>query len=145
MSGKIIAICTSEKKGTQKKEIDSANIVENYGIQGDAHGGSGHRQVSLLGKESIDKMRNRGIDISHGAFGENIVTEGIDLLSLPLGAKLKLGRDVFGEVTQIGKECHNPCAIYHTVGDCIMPREGIFIKILRGGSLNKGDDIVESE
>lgn len=137
--GKVVAVCISEKKGTLKKEVSEVTFVEDRGIKDDAHFGPGIRQVSLLASESIEKMKNRGVSIHHGSFGENVITEGIDLVSFPVGTKLKIGHDVLCEVSQIGKECHNPCAIYHTVGDCIMPREGIFIKVITGGSVKKGD------
>ncbi len=138
---RIIAVCISKEKGKAKKEISEGILVENFGLKGDAHGGAGHRQVSLLSSESIEKMRNKGIDLPCGIFGENIVTEGIDLISLPVGTQLKLGNSAICEVTQIGKECHSPCIIYHTVGDCIMPREGIFVRILMGGTIKYGDNI----
>ncbi|MEQ8169034.1 MAG: MOSC domain-containing protein [Candidatus Eremiobacterota bacterium] len=138
---RIIAVCISKEKGTAKKEIPEGILIENFGLKEDAHGGPWHRQVSLLASESIEKIRNKGIDLPSGVFGENIVTEGIELISLPVGTKLKLGNTAICEVTQIGKECHSPCIIYHTVGDCIMPREGIFVRILSGGTIKHGDNI----
>lgn len=138
--GKIIAICISEKKGIAKTPRESITLVENYGIQDDAHAGKWHRQVSFLSLERIEEFRSRGAKVDFGAFGENIVSEGIDLKKLPVGTRLSSG-DVLLEVTQIGKECHDHCAIYYSVGDCIMPREGIFTKVLRGGTLKAGDEI----
>lgn len=141
MSGKIIAVCTSEKKGMRKKNIGQSELVENFGIKDDAHGGDWHRQVSLLAIESIDKMRAKGLDVNPGDFAENLTTEGIDLVSLPIGTKLKIGASGLGEVTQIGKECHTRCAIYYQAGDCVMPKEGIFIKVLQGGPVAVDDPI----
>jgi MOSC domain-containing protein YiiM len=112
-------------------------VRENYGIEGDAHAGDWHRQVSLLAQESIDKMRALGLDVTTGDFAENITTSGIDLVSLPIGSRLTMG-DVLLEVTQIGKECHTRCAIYYQAGDCVMPREGIFARVLRGGRITPG-------
>ena len=141
MMGKIVAVCLSDKKGTQKSNIGSANIVAEHGIEHDAHAGPGHRQVSLLADESVEKMRHKGLDLTYGDFGENIITQGVDLVGLPVGTRLKLGDSVVGEVTQIGKVCHKRCAIYYQAGDCIMPREGIFIKILIGGTVSSGDPV----
>jgi len=138
--GKIIAVCISEKKGIAKTPRESITLVENYGIQDDAHAGKWHRQVSFLSLERIEEFRSRGAKVDFGAFGENIVSEGIDLKKLPVGTRLSSG-DVLLEVTQIGKECHDHCAIYYSVGDCIMPREGIFTKVLRGGTLKAGDEL----
>lgn len=141
MKGKILAVCVSEKKGTQKENVGSGEVKANHGIKGDAHSGAWHRQVSLLANESIEKMRKLGLELDYGDFGENIVTQGIDLLTLGVGSKLRLGDSVIGEITQIGKVCHDRCAIYHKTGDCIMPREGIFIKILTGGKVSVGDTV----
>jgi MOSC domain-containing protein YiiM len=142
MSSKIVSINISDKKGIRKKPVDEAVINENSGIQGDAHASSKwHRQVSLLALESIKKMQSMGIDVQPGDFAENITTEGIDLLSLPLGTRIKIGSEVIGEVSQIGKECHSRCAIYYQAGDCVMPKEGIFIRILKGGRIKKDDNI----
>jgi len=138
---RIIAVCISKEKGTAKEEIAQGILVEKFGLKGDAHGGPWHRQVSILSSESIEKMRNKGVNLPFGVFGENIVTEGIELISLPVGTQLKLGNSAICEITQIGKECHSPCIIYHTVGDCIMPREGIFVRILTGGTIKYGDNI----
>ena len=115
--------------------------MENYGLKDDAHAGDWHRQVSLLAMESIDKIRAKGLDVEPGDFAENITTLGIDLVHLPIGTRLNVGDEVLMEVTQIGKECHTKCAIYHQVGDCVMPREGIFAKVLKGGTVKKGDPI----
>ncbi len=145
MDGKIISINLSEKKGEPKKPVDEARIVENYGIEGDAHASSEwRRQVSLLAIESIRKMQELGIDVSPGSFAENITTEGIDLLSLPVGTRLRLGNSVIGEVSQIGKICHERCAIYDKAGDCVMPKEGIFIWVLTSGKVKAGDPILIS-
>ncbi len=138
--GKVLALCVSENKGTAKKEITEALFIENYGIEGDAHAGNWHRQVSLLAFEKIDQFRNRGGKVDFGDFGENMVVEGIELWALPIGTKLMAG-NVELEVTQIGKVCHDRCHIYYSVGDCIMPREGVFCKVLKGGLLKQGDFI----
>ena len=140
--GKILAVCTSEKKGTKKSPSDEVDIEENYGIVRDAHADRRtHRQVSLLAVESINKMRHRGFDLNPGDFAENITTEGIDLVSLPVGTKILTGDGVVLEMSQIGKECHAACTIRRQVGDCIMPQEGIFAKVIRGGTLKPGDII----
>lgn len=136
---KIVAVCTSENKGERKKNIGEAKLIENHGIEGDAHAGDWHRQVSLLGLESIDKMREKGLNVNPGDFAENLTTEGIVLFELPIGTKLRIGSEAQGEVTQIGKVCHDRCAIYYQAGDCVMPREGIFIKVLNGGPVKVGD------
>lgn len=140
MGGKVFAVCVSDNKGERKKPVDSVEIRENHGIVGDAHSGEWHRQVSLLALESIRKMQEMGLDVTCGDFAENITTEGIDLPSLPIGTQLAIG-ETLTEVTQIGKECHTRCAIYHQAGDCVMPREGIFVKVLKGGHVKKGDKI----
>ena len=140
--GKIVAVCTSEKKGTVKTPVGSIIVEEDFGVSGDAHADyQTHRQVSLLAVESIDKMRSRGFELNFGDFAENITTEGIDLLSLPVGTRLLAGDEVVMEMSQIGKECHAACAIRQQVGDCIMPREGIFAKVVHGGTLKPGDSI----
>jgi len=141
MSGKIIAVCLSNKKGVVKKEVVSGIFIEDYGLQCDAHAGKWHRQVSLLGIESIDKMKTKGIDIKFGDFAENLTTEGIILAKLPLGTRLKIGENALLEVTQIGKKCHHDCEIKKKIGDCVMPREGIFTRVLKGGKVNAGDSI----
>ena len=138
--GKILAICISEKKGIQKSPIDSAVLLEDWGIEGDAHGGKWHRQVSLLSFEKIEDFRAKGADVDFGAFGENLVVEGFDLRKIPVGSRFQIG-DALLELTQIGKERHSHCAIFHAVGDCIMPREGVFTKVLKGGSIKVGDEI----
>jgi MOSC domain-containing protein YiiM len=139
--GKVIAVCTSPDKGMRKKNVGSGKLVIDFGLEGDAHGGKWHRQVSLLAIESIDKMRKAGLDVGPGDFAENITTEGIDLVALPIGSKVKIGDEAIGEVTQIGKECHHGCAIRQQAGDCVMPREGIFIKVLNEGQVKVGDII----
>jgi MOSC domain-containing protein YiiM len=139
--GKIIAVCTSENTGERKKNNGQGMLLVNHGLEGDAHAGDWHRQVSLLAMESIKKMQDKGLDVGPGDFAENLTTEGIELVSLPIGTKLRLGEEAMGEVTQIGKKCHNRCAIYYQAGDCVMPREGIFIRILQGGQVRAGDII----
>ncbi len=138
--GKILAICISEKKGTQKKVVDSAVLKPDWGIVGDAHAGNWHRQVSLLSIEKIEDFRAKGVEVDFGAFGENLVVEGFDLRNIPAGTKLQAGEAVL-ELTQIGKECHSHCNIYHTMGDCIMPREGVFAKVVKGGGISPGTEM----
>jgi MOSC domain-containing protein YiiM len=140
MPGRVVAVCISEKKGERKKPVREVSVRENYGIEDDAHAGDWHRQISLLAMESIKKMQAKGLDVTTGDFAENITTEGIDLPSLPIGTWLAIG-DTLTEVTQIGKECHTRCAIFHQAGDCVMPREGIFVKVLRGGTIRNNDTI----
>ena len=141
--GKVLEINISEKKGVVKTPISEGNFIVDFGLEGDAHGGDWHRQISLLGNESIDKMRRDGVeDLDFGSFAENITTEGIILYELPVGTKLKIG-DTIQEVTQIGKECHSGCAIAQKVGDCVMPKEGIFTKVLKAGKVKVGDCIEE--
>ena len=138
---KVVAVCISEKKGEQKHEIPVAELRENHGIVGDAHAGTWHRQVSLLGVESVAKVQQHvSLPLSHGAFAENILTEGICLYKLPVGTKLRIGQ-ALAEVTQIGKECHSDCAIRKAAGDCVMPREGIFVRVLAGGAVRAEDPI----
>lgn len=139
--GTIRAISVSKEKGTQKTNVMGADMKADHGIVGDAHAGQWHRQVSLLGVESIIKMIEKGANVKPGNFAENITTQGIDLPSLPIGTKLKVGKDAIIEVTQIGKECHAHCEIYQQIGDCIMPREGIFAKVLKGGFIHEVDRI----
>lgn len=139
---KIFAISTSENKGERKKNVEKAMLLKNIGIEGDAHAGFAHRQVSLLAIESVEKMRAKGLDVNPGDFAENLTTEGLDLVSLPIGTRLKAGKGVYLRVTQIGKECHNRCAIYYQAGDCVMPREGIFTEVLLGGQIFAGDPLV---
>lgn len=138
--GKILAVCVSEKKGTQKVSKDYVMLVKDWGIQGDAHGGKWHRQVSMLSFEKIDDFRKRGAQVDFGAFGENLVVEGFNLSSLPIGTKFKIG-DAILEMTQIGKECHSHCEIFKKMGECIMPREGIFCVVTEGGKVQPGDEI----
>ncbi len=141
MTGRVVAINTSDKKGMRKKPIKEALIKADYGIEGDAHASSEwHRQVSLLALESIKKMQALGLDVKPGDFAENITTEGINLPELPIGTRMTIG-GVEAEVSQIGKECHTRCAIYYQAGDCVMPKEGIFIKVIKGGKIKEGDII----
>jgi len=137
MSATVLAVCISQNKGERKQPVAAVELVPDHGIAGDAHAGDWHRQVSLLAQESIDKMRAMGLDVSAGDFAENITTSGIDLVSLPIGSRLELG-SVLLEVTQIGKECHTRCAIYYQAGDCVMPKEGIFARVLKGGVVTAG-------
>ncbi len=140
--GTIIAVCTSTEKHVQKDDVGSALLVEELGLEGDAHAGFAHRQVSLLADESIDKMRELGLkDLRPGAFGENLTTRGLDLVSLPVGQRLRVGKEVILEVSQIGKECVDRCAIYYKAGDCIMPKEGIFARVIKGGWVMNDDKI----
>lgn len=138
--GKVIAVCTSPEKGTQKTAVAEGNFIEDYGIGGDAHAGKWHRQVSLLSYDKIEAFRQRGARVENGAFGENLVVEGIDFSALPVGTRLACGNVVL-EITQIGKECHHGCAIFQQMGDCIMPREGVFAKVIRGGKICPGDEM----
>ncbi len=138
---KVIAICTSEKKGTAKYMVEEATLIENHGIEGDAHAGKWHRQVSLLALEKIEDFNNKGANVDFGAFGENLVISGIKLNELPFGQKIQIG-EVELEVTQIGKECHTRCAIYYRVGQCIMPKNGIFTRVLKGGKIKVNDECV---
>ena len=142
MKAKIVSINISDKKGVRKKPVDSVLTKENYGIETDAHASEKwHRQISLLAIESIEKMQAMGLKVGPGDFAENITTQGIDLPVLPIGTKMTIGRDVEVEVSQIGKVCHTRCAIYHQAGDCVMPKEGIFVKVMKGGTIKKGDEI----
>jgi len=139
---RIVAVCRSDKKGVSKKPIDEGLFKEDYGLMGDAHAASDtHRQVSLLALASIEKMRRLGLEISAGDFAENLTVEGLDLVSLPIGTRLAVGKGVILEVTQIGKECHTGCAILRQVGKCVMPKEGIFTSVVRGGSVKAGDEL----
>lgn len=138
--GKIIAVCTSPEKGTQKQNVGSALLVEDWGIQGDAHAGKWHRQVSLLSYDRVEEFRTRGAQVEPGAFGENLLVEGFDFKSLPVGTRFGCNGAVL-ELTQIGKQCHAHCQIYRQVGDCIMPREGVFTRVLRGGVVCVGDEL----
>ena len=139
---RIIAVCKSEKKGTVKENVGQGLLKENLGLAGDAHADCcTHRQVSLLDISSINKMRNLGLNVNPGDFAENLTTEGIDLISLPVGTCMKVGKEVVLEITQIGKDCHAGCAIFKQVGKCIMPKEGVFAKVIRGGLVKDGDEI----
>jgi cyclic pyranopterin phosphate synthase len=142
LQGKIRAISISKKKGIPKSNVDSIKLLENFGLEGDAHGGDWHRQVSLLALESIDKMRAKGLpNLRPGAFAENITTEFIDIPNLKVGSHVKIGNDAELEITQIGKECHSKCAIFVKVGDCVMPKEGIFARVIKGGEIKINDNI----
>lgn len=138
--GKLIAICISEHRGTQKHQVEKATLIENWGIEKDAHGGTWHRQVSLLSLEKIEEFQKKGAQIDFGAFGENLIIEGFDLRTIPVGTKIQIGTTLL-ELTQIGKECHSHCQIYKTMGDCIMPREGVFAKVITGGTIRPGDQV----
>lgn len=138
--GQVIAVCTSPERGTRKKDVGSARLLTDWGLREDAHGGKWHRQVSLLSFDQVEAFRARGADVFPGAFGENLLVKGIDFKSLPLGTRLRCG-EIELEVTQIGKECHAHCAIYHQIGDCIMPREGVFARVLHGGVVSVGDEM----
>ena len=137
---KLEAVCISEQKGVRKTPVAQVELLEEHGIAGDAHAGPWHRQVSLLASESIDKMRALGLEVKAGDFGENLTTSGIELVSLPVGSRLKVGESLL-EVTQIGKECHTRCAIYYQAGDCVMPKEGIFARVLVGGTVRASDAV----
>lgn len=140
--GRVISISTSIKKGIPKSNVDSARLIENHGISGDAHAGKWHRQVSFLAMESINKMKKAGLpNLRPGAFAENITTEFIKIPELRIGTRIKIGESAELEITQIGKECHSRCAIFHTVGDCVMPKEGIFARVLKSGSIKSNDTI----
>ena len=139
-TGKVVAVCISEKKGTQKTAVPEIKLVPDWGIEGDAHAGKWHRQVSLLSLEKIEDFRKKGAKVDFGDFGENIVIEGFDFKTLPVGTKFRIG-DAVLKLTQIGKECHSHCAIYHQVGDCIMPREGVFTEVIEGGAVKAGDTV----
>ena len=143
--GKIIAVCTSPSKGTIKKNVGSGILVEEFGIEADAHGGFAHRQVSLIAAEDIDTMRAKLPDLEPGSFAENLTTEGFDLSSLRIGDKIKVGPECVLEVSQIGKECHTKCQVFHMTGECIMPQKGIFCRVLTGGPVKTGDDITYAE
>ena len=140
--GKIVSINTSSAKGIRKKNVGHSRLIPNFGIQEDAHAGDWHRQVSLLALESIEKMVRLGLKVGPGDFAENITTQGLDLLSLPIGTRFRMGAQALLEVTQIGKVCHTKCAIYYQAGDCVMPKEGIFAKVLEGGEIQVGDEIL---
>ena len=138
---KIVSLATSRKKGTPKTPVSEVSLVREHGIEGDAHAGPWHRQVSFLASESIEKARKKGLDVTFGNFAENIATKGIDWEAVPVGTRLDLGDSARVEITQKGKVCHNKCAIYYMAGDCIMPREGIFARVLRGGKIRCGEPL----
>jgi len=140
--GKVLAVNISEDKGTKKKNIQSCAVLKDFGLKGDAHAGPWHRQVSLLANESILKMKNMGLDVGYGDFAENITTESVDLVHLPIGTEIHIGNSVTLRVTQIGKVCHDRCAIYYQAGDCIMPKEGIFAEVTSEGEIEVGDEII---
>ena len=139
--GHIIAVCTSANKGERKTDIKAGMLLKGFGLEGDAHGGDWHRQVSLLATESIAKMQAAGLDVGPGDFAENLTTRGLDLCSLPVGTRLRVGATALLEISQIGKICHERCAIFYQAGDCVMPREGIFAVVLEGGPVATGDAI----
>jgi len=139
--GKLIAVCTSPGKGQRKKDVGQGVLVPGFGVEGDGHGGDWHRQVSLLAIESIGKMRAAGLDVGPGDFAENLTTEGVDLCALPLGTWLQVGETAVLEITQIGKICHERCAIYYQAGDCVMPKEGIFAVVREGGEVARQDRV----
>ncbi len=138
---KIVSIAVSKKKGTRKSPVEEAELIEDFGLKGDAHGGPWHRQVSFLAHENIEEVRQKGLEVSFGDFAENIATTGIDWKTIPVGTKVTLGQSVLVEITQIGKTCHTKCAIYYQAGDCIMPKEGVFARVLKGGMIKCGDTI----
>lgn len=144
MKGRIVALSISDRKGVPKRNVESVRLLEGYGIEGDAHAGSWHRQVSILAIESIERMKERGLNLRPGIFAENITTENLDLSKLKVGDRILIG-NVELEVTQIGKECPKPCAIFRKIGDCIMPREGIFARVVKGGEIRVGDECVVEE
>jgi MOSC domain-containing protein YiiM len=139
---KVVAVCSSKEKGVRKENIHKGILKQEYGLLGDAHADSGwHRQVSLLAVESIEKMRKTGLDVGPGDFAENLTCEGVDLWTLPVGTRLSVGSEVILEISQIGKECHSGCAIFKLTGKCIMPKEGVFARVIRGGPVSSGDSI----
>lgn len=140
-TGKVVSVNISQDTGEKKHNVECCLVVVGQGLEGDAHAGEWHRQVSLLAVESIDRMRLEGVDVWPGDFAENITTQGVDLGAVAVGTRMRIGEGVVVEITQIGKECHTPCAIGKAVGDCIMPKEGIFAKVLEGGRAAIGDDV----
>ncbi|MCQ2560076.1 MAG: MOSC domain-containing protein [Clostridia bacterium] len=138
---KVVAVCRSEKKGEPKRNIGEGLLLENFGLEGDAHAGNWHRQLSMLALESIAKMQQKGLEVKPGDFAENLTTEGIELVSLPIGTRLQIGSNIQVEVTQIGKECHQGCKIMQITGECVMPKEGIFVRVLKGGLVKMGDSV----
>jgi MOSC domain-containing protein YiiM len=145
VQGRIEAVSVSDRKGVKKTNIACGLLVRNFGLEGDAHGGDWHRQISLLAQESIEKIRAKGLDVAPGDFAENITTSGFAPEALPIGTRLRLGAEALVEITQIGKVCHHRCAIFHQVGDCVMPREGVFARIVKGGPVRPGDAITSAD
>lgn len=141
MKGKVLSVNIGDKKGEKKRNIGKCKLLKGKGLADDAHAGFMHRQVSLLGRESVEKIRARGLDVQYGDFAENLTTEGIILYELPVGTEMKVGSDVVLRVSQIGKECHTRCVIFQQVGDCVMPREGIFAEVITDGEIAIGDAI----
>ncbi|MFH1114427.1 MAG: MOSC domain-containing protein [Pseudomonadota bacterium] len=139
--GKIAAVCTSKHKGTPKSDVGSGFLDVGYGLRGDAHGGDWHRQVSLLSTEQIDTMKGKGLEVGPGSFAENLTTSDFDLGSVKIGDRIRVGGSAILEITQIGKECHTRCAIYHTIGECIMPEQGVFARVIVGGEVRTGDRV----
>lgn len=142
MTGRIVSVNVSKNKGEKKHNIEKCMLIKDMGLKEDAHAGFMHRQVSLLAQESIEKIRKMGLHVVPGDFAENLTTKGIDLPSLPIGTRLLVGNDILLRVTQIGKECHERCAIFQQVGDCVMPREGIFAEVIAEGEVQVGDTIM---
>ena len=140
-TGTVTAVCTSDIRGIQKTDVGSVELVEDFGISTDAHAGKWHRQVSLLSYEKIEEFKAKGAPVKDGAFGENLIVQGFDFKTLPVGTRLKCN-DVILEITQIGKQCHNGCEIFKIMGDCIMPREGVFARVIKGGVISEGDEMV---
>jgi len=143
MTMEIVSIAKSKNKGTRKGLVESAKLIVDHGIEGDAHAGDWHRQVSFLAAESIDESRENGLDVTFGDFAENVASTGVDWKAMPIGTQFRLGQTAIVEITQIGKECVKKCAIYYQAGDCIMPREGVFARVLEGGIIQRGDTIVQ--
>jgi len=141
VKGEVLSVNISDKKGEKKHNVDRCLLVAQLGLQGDAHAGFQHRQVSLLAQASVQKIRDKGLDVQFGDFAENLTISGIELFTLPLGTKLKVGKNVLLEITQIGKLCHERCNIFHQVGDCVMPREGVFAAVITGGEVKVGDEV----
>jgi MOSC domain-containing protein YiiM len=139
--GRVLSVNISDKKGEKKHNVDHCLLMVQLGLEGDAHAGFQHRQVSLLAEDSVQKIRDKGLDVQFGDFAENLTISGIELFTLPIGTKLKVGKDVLLEMTQIGKVCHERCNIFHQVGDCVMPREGVFAAVLTGGEVRVGDEV----
>ena len=140
--GKVLAVNISKDKGTKKTNIHSCALLKEFGLKGDAHAGPWHRQVSLLASESIEKMKAKGLKVGFGDFAENVTTQGLDLVHLPIGTEIRIGASVLLRVTQIGKECHERCAIYYQAGDCVMPKEGIFAEVISEGEVKVGDEVI---